>query len=195
MVHLGSSWHFCNGVRSSLQPCLHGFSVWISQRPWPALQAVALQPALVAAVDIACQEIPAGAPVRGIGLGQRRHRAVRAGLGIFPGLAGILVALGQHVGSGIAGKGKVALGRRRRRPAAGVIEPVSRCRPSWRRRCRAGTCCSRRQPSAIRISVIAAPAGAIADRPTRLHALYRASLYRGGSAFWTAGGRNSELPK
>ena len=54
----------------------------------PALAGLAgrpLQPAFRAAIDIARQKIPAGAPFRGIGLGQRRHRAARAGLGVFPG--------------------------------------------------------------------------------------------------------------
>src|SRR5260370_10809093 len=71
----------------------------------------ALQPAFRRAVDVACQKIPAGASFRGIGLGQLRHRAPRAGVGIFPGLAGILIALGQDVGGGVAGESKIAFGR------------------------------------------------------------------------------------
>ena len=45
----------------------------------------------------------------------------------------------------------------------------------------------------IRISVITAPAGRIADRPMRAHALYRACLHRDRSTLLAAGGRNSEL--
>src|SRR5882757_10141094 len=53
-----------------------------------ALAGGALQPAFRTAIDIAGQEIPAGSPVLGrIGLRQRRHRAPRPGLGVFPGLA------------------------------------------------------------------------------------------------------------
>src|ERR1700722_16048325 len=85
----------------------------------------ALQPALVSTVDIARQEIPAGAPLRGIGLGQRGHRAPRAGFGVLPRLAGILGPLGQHVGSGIAGEGEIAFGRGR---PAGARRPADRPR-------------------------------------------------------------------
>src|SRR5688572_9973597 len=80
-----------------------------------ALAGSALQPAFGTAVDIACEEIPAGAAViRRICLGQRRHRTPRPGFRILPRLAGILAALGQHIGGGGAGKDEVALGRRRR---------------------------------------------------------------------------------
>src|SRR5262245_19749759 len=83
--------------------------------PASGLAAGALQPALGPPVNVACQEIPAGpAVLGGVSLRQRRHRAARSGLGIFPGLAGILVALGQHVGGSVAGKGKVGIGWRRR---------------------------------------------------------------------------------
>jgi hypothetical protein len=54
----------------------------------------------------------------------------------------------------------------------------------------------RLQPPAltpIRINVMTAPAGDIPNRPTRPHVLYRASLYWGCNALWTAGGRNSDL--
>jgi hypothetical protein len=47
--------------------------------------------------------------------------------------------------------------------------------------------------AAIRINVITAPAGPIADRPTPPHVLYKGDLYRGCSALWTAGGRKSEI--
>src|SRR5258707_15502746 len=53
----------------------------------PGLAGGALQPAFRPAIDIARQKIPATASIRGISLGQRRHRAPRAGLGILPGLA------------------------------------------------------------------------------------------------------------
>src|SRR5882762_7592574 len=80
-----------------------------------SLTGGALQPAFGAAVDIARQEIPAGAAVlRRVRLGQRRYRAPGTGLGIFPGLTGILVASGQYVGGGIAGEGEIAIARHRR---------------------------------------------------------------------------------
>src|SRR5689334_3731187 len=78
-----------------------------------ALAAGALEPALGAAVDVARQEIAALAAVLGgIGLRDRRHRAAGAGLRILPVLAGILVALAQHVGGGVAGEGEIGLRRR-----------------------------------------------------------------------------------
>src|ERR1700730_15324363 len=93
---------------STPPPRLHGMN-------FPATTAAVasrtLQPAFGPAIDIACQKIAAGAPLRGIGLGQRRDRTPRAGLRVLPGLAGILGPLGQHVGGGIAGKGQIALGR------------------------------------------------------------------------------------
>src|SRR5450432_1131162 len=46
------------------------------------------------------------------------------------------------------------------------------------------------EPTPIRINVITAPAGPIADRPTRPHVLYRASPHGGCNALWTAGGSN-----
>ena len=48
-------------------------------------------------------------------------------------------------------------------------------------------------PTPIRTNVMTAPAGEIANRPTRPHVLYRVGLYWGGNALWTAGGRNSDL--
>src|SRR3977135_2525247 len=78
-----------------------------------ALAGSPLQPALGAAVDVARQKIPARAPFPGVGLCQRRHRTPRAGVGVLPWLAGILIALGQDVGGGIAGKGKIGDGGRR----------------------------------------------------------------------------------
>jgi hypothetical protein len=44
-------------------------------------------------------------------------------------------------------------------------------------------------PTPIRINVMTAPAGLIANRPTRSHVLYRAS-----SALWDADERNLGLP-
>src|SRR5258708_7673964 len=76
-----------------------------------ALAAGALEPAFGVPVDIARQEITALAAVlRGIGLRDRRHRAARPCLRILPMLAGILVALAQHVGGGVAGKSEIGLG-------------------------------------------------------------------------------------
>jgi hypothetical protein len=46
------------------------------------------------------------------------------------------------------------------------------------------------EPRPTKISVTNAPAGLIADRPTRPHVLYRANLYRGDGALWDANGRN-----
>src|SRR5947208_4711670 len=76
-----------------------------------ALASGALEPAFGAAVDIARQEIAAFAAVLGgIGLRDRRHRTAGAGFRILPVLAGILVALAQHVGGGVAGEGEIGLG-------------------------------------------------------------------------------------
>src|SRR5947209_18719281 len=76
-----------------------------------ALAAGALEPAFGGAVDVARQEIAALAAVLGrVGLRDRRHRAAGARLRILPVLAGILVALAQHVGRGVAGEGKIGLG-------------------------------------------------------------------------------------
>src|SRR5262245_413400 len=78
------------------------------------LAAGTLEPAFSPAVDVAREEIPALAAVLGsIGLRNRGHRAARPGLRILPMLAGILVTLAQDIGGGVAGKGKVAVGRRR----------------------------------------------------------------------------------
>src|SRR5438067_13598868 len=46
------------------------------------------------------------------------------------------------------------------------------------------------EPRAIKINVITAPLGPIADRPMRPHALYRASPYRDCNALWDARVRN-----
>src|ERR1700758_4438908 len=76
-----------------------------------ALAAGALEPAFGVPVDIARQEIAALAAVfRGIGLRDRRHRAACPRLRILPVLAGILVALAQDVGGGVAGEGEIGLG-------------------------------------------------------------------------------------
>src|SRR5262245_26401274 len=91
------------------------------------LAAGALEPAFGSSVDIAREEIPAFAAVLcRVGLGDRGHRAARAGFRILPVLAGILVALGEHVGGGVAGKGEIAVSRRRVFPAdrAGEIALV-----------------------------------------------------------------------
>ena len=45
-------------------------------------------------------------------------------------------------------------------------------------------------PRPIKIMVITAPAGRIADRPMRPHVLYRANLYWGCNALSDANGRN-----
>src|SRR3569623_3734617 len=77
------------------------------------LAAGALQPAFGGPVDVAGEEVPALAAVLGgVGLRQWGHRAARTGLGIFPVLAGVLVALAQDVGGGVAGEGEIALGWR-----------------------------------------------------------------------------------
>src|SRR5215510_15041613 len=79
-----------------------------------ALAAGALEPAFGAAVDVARQKIAAFAAVLGgIGLRDRGHRAARPGRRILPVLAGILVALAEHVGGGVAGEGEIAVSRRR----------------------------------------------------------------------------------
>jgi hypothetical protein len=49
------------------------------------------------------------------------------------------------------------------------------------------------EASPTRISIIMVPAGAIPDRPTRRHVLYRACLYWDGTMLWVADGRNSGL--
>src|SRR5882757_10264952 len=49
------------------------------------------------------------------------------------------------------------------------------------------------EPMPIRNRVATAPAGRIADRPTRAHVLYRASLHWACNACWDATERNSEL--
>src|SRR3954447_23897999 len=78
----------------------------------PRLAGRALQPAFSTAIDVACEEIAARTAITvGIGLGERRHRASRSGLRVLPGLAGILVALGQDVGGGGAGKDQIRLSR------------------------------------------------------------------------------------
>src|SRR6516225_1634965 len=78
-----------------------------------ALAAGALEPALGRAVDVARQEIPAFAAVLGgIGLRDRGHRAARAGLRVFPVLAGILVAPAQNVRGRVAGESEIAVRRR-----------------------------------------------------------------------------------
>src|SRR4051812_50067108 len=77
-----------------------------------ALASGALEPAFRAPIDIARQEIAALAAILGrIGLRDRRDRAPRSGFRIFPVLAGILVALAQNVGGGVAGEGEIGLGR------------------------------------------------------------------------------------
>src|SRR3954454_18182846 len=82
-----------------------------------ALTTGALEPAFGTAIDIAGEEIAALAAILGgIGLRDRRHRAARPGLRVLPVLAGILVALAQHVGGRVAGKGEIGLGRRCRHP-------------------------------------------------------------------------------
>src|SRR6185295_18182731 len=94
-----------------------------------ALAAGALEPAFGAAIDVARQEVPALAAVLGsVGLRDRRHRATRTGFRILPVLAGILVALAQHVGGGVTGEGKIGVGRRgvlcRPRDRAGQVAVV-----------------------------------------------------------------------
>src|SRR4029450_9055510 len=84
-----------------------------------ALATGALEPAFGVPVDITGEEGAALAAVLGgVGLRDRGPRAPRAGLRVLPVLAGILVALAQDVGGGVAGEGKIGLGRRRvlRRP-------------------------------------------------------------------------------
>src|SRR5205085_11200276 len=79
-----------------------------------ALAAGALEPAFGAAVDVARQEVAALATVLGsIGLRDRRDRTARPGFRILPMLAGILVALAEDVGGGVAGEGEIGLGRGR----------------------------------------------------------------------------------
>src|SRR5689334_18829115 len=77
-----------------------------------ALATRALQPGFGGAVDIARQEIAALAAILGgVGLRDRRHRTACTGFRILPMLAGVLVADAEHVGGGVAGKGKIGLGR------------------------------------------------------------------------------------
>ena len=154
----------------------------------------ALQPAFGAAIDVTRQKIPAGASVRIIGMGQRRHRTAGAGLRDFP-------RAGWNPCRPWSARRRRHCGRRQGRSRSAPVRHrrAGRSSPSRSLSSILAKASSGRDmlqppvPSAIRISVNTALAGPIADRPARPHALYRASLYRGGGAYWTAGGRNSEL--
>ncbi len=75
------------------------------------LASRALQPAFGVFINVTRQKIPAGASLGSIGLRQRRYRAPRAGRGVFPGLARILVPSGQHVGGGRARESEIGIRR------------------------------------------------------------------------------------
>ena len=85
--------------------------------------AVALQPGFRTIANVAREEVAAGEPVLRVGVGDRRDRPARAGVGVFPRLARVLFGAGKHNRSGSLCVGKVvltrgrgpALGRRRRR--------------------------------------------------------------------------------
>jgi len=108
-------------------------------------------------------------------------------------VAGILVPLGQHVGGGIAGKGEIAL-----RGSCSLPPPIALVTSFdviWRTGRRGAR---RPQPPRLaarpmRITVARPSCLPIADRPTGLHALYRARpSWRRCNALWAAGGRNSD---
>src|SRR3569832_412300 len=111
--------HFIWGVRcisatgssavSALFPRLQGADLPMATR---GAAGRALKPALGMAIDIARQDVATGAAVIiRIRTRKRRHRTVRAALRILPGLAGILVAAGQNIGSRIAGKSEIGVRR------------------------------------------------------------------------------------
>src|SRR5665213_3127224 len=75
------------------------------------LAGFALHPGLRRAADITCQEIAAGLAVLGIGRGDRRDSAARAGVGIFPRRTGVFATAAKHVGGGRPRVDKIAVGR------------------------------------------------------------------------------------
>src|SRR6185312_6953132 len=91
------------------------------------LTGLALQPGLLALIDIAGEEVAAGLPVLAVGRGDRRDGAAGAGRGVFPIEAGVLLAAAEHLAGGGLGIGEVVLwrqlfgvlGARRRRDRAG----------------------------------------------------------------------------
>src|SRR5712664_3254405 len=149
----------------------------------------ALQPVFRPAVDIACQKIPASASLRGIGLGQRRPRAPVSGFShgwlesLSPLVSTSEAALRAKARSPSVGAGP---------PAARPIAPVESRSPILAKAASVRDRLQPPEPTPTRISVITAPAGPIADRPTRPHVLYRASPDLGCNALWAAGERNSD---
>src|SRR3974390_2867600 len=92
----------------------------------------ALQPGLLAAADVARQEIAAGLAVLGIGRGDGRHGAPGPGARVLPGGPGVLSAAAEPPGGGGARIGEVAvrwqfghrLGVGRRRDRTGMFRFV-----------------------------------------------------------------------
>ena len=142
-----------DGSARAVQDRFQGLSARTSQMPLSCLQASPCIQDLRAAADIARQEIAAGLAVLGIGRGDRRDGAARAGARVFPRRAGVLAAAAEHVGGGGPRIGQIAGGRQfadrlgagRRRDRAGGVGLVVGCRTASRiGRLR---CCSRRRPA------------------------------------------------
>src|SRR3974377_701393 len=118
------------------RPAASGVLPGLERAPFPnafvLLTGGALQPGLLAAADVARQEIAAGLAVLGIGRGDGSHGAARPGARGLPGGAGVLSAAAEPLGGGGARIGEVPvrwqfghrLGAGRRRDRTGMFRFV-----------------------------------------------------------------------